>query len=106
MTAYVISRHTAAVEFLARKGFDGAVVVKHAADDFWSGLKSGDVVVGTLPIALAARACEKTGNPFGFLEVETPPDKRGAELTLDEMIAFKARLSWWNIEAAQPPKSE
>ncbi|HWO07442.1 MAG TPA: CRISPR-associated protein Csx16 [Candidatus Paceibacterota bacterium] len=106
MTTYVITRHAAASDFVARKGFSGAQVVAHAADDFWAGLKIGDVVVGTLPIHLAARACEITGSPFGFLEVNVPADARGRELSLEEMERFGATISWWSIQAAQPPKSE
>ena len=106
MTTYVITRHAAASEFLARKGFSGARVIAHAADDFWVGLRPGDCVVGTLPMHLAQRACEATRNPFGFLSVNPPPDKRGAELTLAEMEAFGAEVSWFNVEAANPPKSE
>ena len=106
MTTFVISRHAAAVDFLAQRGFAGAEVVAHADDDFWSGLTPGDRVVGTLPMNLAARACAATGNPFGFLAVETPPEARGKELSLEDMLAFKASIDWYMVEAANPPKSE
>ena len=106
MTTFIVTRHAAAAEFAASRGFGDAKVVAHAGDEFWSGLQSGDCVVGTLPLHLAARACAATGNPFGFLGLDVPPEMRGKELSLDDMLRCKASIEWFRVEAAQPPKSE
>lgn len=107
MAVYAITRHAAAAEWLIKQGYD-ATVISHADDDFWSDtLRAGDVLIGTLPMHLAAQAVAITGKPFGFLSVNVPPDLRGTELTMDQMIQCNARIDWFDvISVARPDAPE
>ncbi|AAU38247.1 unknown [[Mannheimia] succiniciproducens MBEL55E] len=50
-----------------------------------SSIQSGDVVIGTLPIHLAADICQK-GAKFYFLSVNVRAEQRGTELTCEQLV--------------------
>lgn len=104
MATFIISRHKAAAEFLAEQGFGGAEVVEQADDRFWARVKPGDLIVGTLPVHLAARAFLATWNPFGFLDLDVPPEARGKELSVEDMLAYGASVKWYSVTEIRPPQ--
>lgn len=85
---YFVSRHAGAHAWAQRQGFDVQVVSHFDAET----VESGDVVIGTLPIHLACRVCERGGRYF-HLELELPASARGKELTADDMDVFGAKIS-------------
>ena len=52
----------------------------------------GDVVMGTLPVHLAAEICDR-GARYLHLTLDLPPQARGRDLSADEMERFGARLT-------------
>lgn len=93
MTTWFISRHPGAVEWARRRGLD-AVATDHLDLD---AVRAGDVVIGTLPVGLAAEV-QARGAAFWFLELDLPAEARGRELTADEMERCGARLVEYRVE--------
>ena len=93
MTAYFVSRHSGAVEWARRRGIE-AVALEHLDIDR---IAPVDVVIGTLPIHIAA-AVQAKGARFFFLELDLSPEARGHELDADEMEHYGARLVEYRIE--------
>ena len=79
MAILVITRHKALVEFLVEEGIlqDGDyIVVPHASEED----VRGKIVVGVLPLHLAALAKEVIAPIF-----ELKPEDRGRELSIEEL---------------------
>ena len=83
MATYLVTRHegtriwaTAAAKY-GRLPFAIDHVIEHLDP---SALTKGDVVVGTLPLAMAA-ALEARGIAFWALDLDLPPDARGQEIS-------------------------
>ena len=94
MTTYFVSRHTGAIEWAAHRG----LVVDRQADHLdVMDVKQGDVVIGSLPVNLAAEVCSRGGR-YLHLSLELPVDLRGRELTVDDMYALGARLEEFQVE--------
>ena len=87
MSNYFVTRHKGAAVWAARQGID-AEAVTHLDPET---LKPGDVVMGSLPVHIAAQVCAR-GARYLHLAMETPPEARGRELTADDMARFGARL--------------
>ncbi len=61
-------------------------------------IQPGDVVIGTLPIQLAAAVCARGGRFFN-LSLDVPPQARGRELTADDLDTLGARLEAFEVRA-------
>lgn len=94
MTTYFVTRHPGAVEWAARQGLTVDQVVEHLEPVV---VQAGDLVIGTLPVNLVAEICARRGRYF-HLCLDLPPDKRGRELTADEMQAHGARIEEYRVE--------
>jgi len=92
MKTYFISRHTGAHDWASRQGFV-AEVVSHFDTEV---VKPGDVVLGTLPVHLAAEVCQNGGRYF-HLSMDVPASLRGQELTADMMEKLGASLTEFSI---------
>lgn len=88
---YFITRHSGARDWAARNGHGSAVLMEHMEESALASLRPGDNVLGTLPVHLAAKVCER-GARYFHLSIDIPPDARGRDLSADEMEAFGARL--------------
>ncbi|MDG4554107.1 MAG: CRISPR-associated protein Csx16 [Candidatus Competibacter sp.] len=93
MTTLFVSRHPGAREWAAEEGVIIDAVVVHLDPDT---IQPGDVVVGTLPIHLAARVCERGGR-YLHLSLELPPDWRGRELSAADLRRCGARLEEYRV---------
>ncbi len=93
MTTYFVTRHPGARAWAQQQGVAVDVLIDHLDPEI---VQPGDVVIGTLPVNLAARVCEG-GARYRHLALETPPERRGGEFTCDEMAAFGARLEEYSI---------
>ena len=60
-------------------------------------MRPGDVVIGTLPINLAAEVCVR-GARYLHMSLDLPFEKRGLELSADEMQRFGARIEEYQVE--------
>lgn len=88
LTTYLVTRHEGAVEWAARRGVSFERHVSHLEADR---VLAGDVVIGTLPIHLAAEVCRR-GARYLHLSIDLAAAMRGRELTADESERCGARL--------------
>jgi putative CRISPR-associated protein (TIGR02620 family) len=87
----IVSRHGGAISWLKDHGIEGEV---HPAwkNENASLLNKGDLVVGNLPLTMISKILD-TGATFGLLNLpEVPLDKRGQELTPQELSQFGANV--------------
>ncbi len=92
MTTYFVTRHKGAVNWAHGKGIE-AVHLDHLDPEI---LKSGDKVLGTLPVHIAADVCAR-GTRYMHLTLDLPPDARGKELTAGDMNKFGAKLEKYDV---------
>jgi CRISPR-associated protein Csx16 len=88
MTTYLVSRHGGAHEWFAEQGLPVDACREHL--DVRQ-IRPGDVVIGTLPVHLAAEACTRGGR-YVHLVLDLPESMRGRELNAEDMRALGARL--------------
>lgn len=93
MTTFFVSRHPGALDWAAGEGIIVDAVIAHLDPDV---IQPADVVIGTLPIHLAARVCERGGR-YLHLSLEIPPDWRGRELSAADLRRCKARLEEYRV---------
>lgn len=96
MTTLLISRHPSAIAWVKSKVMVDKVLT-HLTDNDLADLNADDTVIGTLPIHLAAEVCEQ-GATFVYLSLDTPPELRGAELSIEQMDNLGARLEAYHVE--------
>lgn len=90
---YFVSRHAGAHEWAARQGFD-VTVISHFDT---STVVDGDVVIGTLPIHLAAEVCAKNARYFHLI-LDLAASDRGQEISADRMEALGARIAEYKVK--------
>jgi CRISPR-associated protein Csx16 len=88
MSVILVSRHAGAVEWAGQEGLTPDKIADHLE---MSGVRAGDTIIGTLPIQIVARL-NALGARYMHIVVDLPADRRGAELTSDEMRSLGARL--------------
>ena len=87
MTTYFVTRHKGAVEWARMQGID-AISMSHLDP---ARIKSGDTVIGTLPVHLAAEVCAQGGR-YLHLTMTIPERMRGRELSALDMNELGALL--------------
>lgn len=104
MTIYFISRHSGAVDWARQQGLQPDQVLAHLEPAL---VQPGDLVLGTLPVNLAAEVCARGGRYFN-LSLNLRAEQRGKELNLTELLAADARLEEFVIlnANASPVRSE
>lgn len=93
MATYFVSRHPGAREWAAGEGIIVNKVIAHLDPDV---IQPGDVVIGTLPVHLAAQVC-RCGGRFLHLSVDVPLEWRGRELTAADLRQCGARLEEYQV---------
>ncbi len=94
MTIYFVTRHPGALDWAARRGIVVDRQISHLEP---ASIRPGDMVLGTLPVNLAAEVCARGGRFFN-LSLDVPPEVRGRELSADELDCFGARLEEYRVE--------
>lgn len=93
MTTWFITRHPGAIAWAHRHGIVAASPDngdERITDSITvADVCLGDTVFGTLPVHLAAEICARGGRYF-HITMTVPGDRRGQELTPDDMDAFGA----------------
>ncbi len=96
MTTYFVTRHSGALDWARGEGVE-AHSVAHLDP---SGLTRGDIVMGTLPVNLAAEVCAR-GARYLHLSLDLPEHLRGKDLSADDMRSAGARLEEYVIRRAE-----
>lgn len=96
MTTFFVSRHPGATEWARRQKLIVDQFVPHLDP---AQVQSGDTVVGSLPVNLAARVCE-AGARYLHLTLKLPSTLRGQELTANQLDALGAELQEFRVESA------
>lgn len=104
MTTLFVSRHPGALDWAAGEGITVDAVIAHLDP---ATVQPGDVVIGTLPVHLAARVCARGGR-YLHLSLELPPDWRGRELSAADLRQCGARLEEYRVIpiVADPPRAD
>lgn len=96
MTIILVSRHPGAVEWVQRNGYAVDTAVPHLDPTV---VRSGDTVIGTLPVNLAAEVCAR-GAIYLHLSLNLPAAARGIELSIQDMERYGARIERYLIHKA------
>ena len=99
MSVLFVSRHEGAHQWLSAQIDSGQMPpadVVHLEHLDLARVQVGDTVLGTLPIALAAKVRER-GARFVNLDLTVPPELRGKELSAAEMRACGATLTEYEV---------
>lgn len=95
MTVWFVSRHPGALAWFSDQGIEVDRVVPHLLPDE---VAAGDLVIGTLPVHLAAQVCDR-GARYVYLAVDVPAELRGQELTASQMIELGATLEAFEVRS-------
>ena len=93
MSTWFVSRHPGAISWAKEKNL---------AVDFWAThldvnqIKSGDIVIGVLPMPAAALVCAK-GARFIALKIQLPENLRGKELTAQTLDCLNCTLAEYRV---------
>ncbi|CAA6820327.1 MAG: CRISPR-associated protein Csx16 [uncultured Thiotrichaceae bacterium] len=88
MSTYFISRHPGAIAWAEEEGFHVDSQLAHFDVEV---VQAGDKVLGTLPVNLIADVNARDAEYF-HLTLDLPPEKRGTELSAEDMRCYGARL--------------
>lgn len=94
---WFVSRHPGAIEWAARQGI---LVDRQVAHLDVNQIQAGDVVIGTLPVHLAAEVCQRRARFFN-LSLDVPAEARGRELGVDELERYGARIEEYAIRSCR-----
>ncbi len=97
MSVYFVSRHPGAREWAAQAGIAVDEVIAHLDV---AQVLSGDVVIGSLPVNLAAKVCAR-GARYLHLSLDLPAEARGIELTAEAMRRYGARVEEYRVERVE-----
>ena len=94
MTTYFVSRHPGALEWATAEGIAFDTTLLHLDASL---LRAGDTVIGTLPVSAVAEVYARGGR-YLHLAVSVPFDRRGTELTANDLRALGACLREYRAE--------
>ena len=89
-----MSRHVGAIAWAKRKTLTIDRWVAHLNP---AEVEARDIVIGSLPVNLAAEICERGAHYF-HLSIRVPPEWRGRELSMTEMKSISAELKAFHVE--------
>jgi CRISPR-associated protein Csx16 len=93
MTTWFVSRHPGAKDWATEEG----ILVDHRIEHLdVAEVAPGDVVIGSLPVNLAAEVCARGGR-YLHLSLELPLELRGQELSAADMRACRARVREFRV---------
>ncbi len=96
MTTLIVSRHAGALAWMKNVGVRGRHLA-HLDAAALKGLRPGDVVVGTLPVPLAA-AVIAAGARYVHLTLPLAEAERGSELSAADLHRLGASLAEYRVE--------
>jgi CRISPR-associated protein Csx16 len=101
MTTWFVTRHPGAVEWTLRRSVR---VDRQTAHPEIEQVRTGDAVIGALPVHLAAEM-SRQGARFSNLTREAPPEACGREASAEELEACGARLEGYRVERSEAART-
>ncbi|MBK1618504.1 CRISPR-associated protein Csx16 [Lamprobacter modestohalophilus] len=93
MTVYFVTRHPGACDWASGEGLAIDHIVSHLDPQI---VVDGDIVIGTLPVHLAANICAH-GARYLHLSLQMPPALRGKELSAADMRECQACIEEYHV---------
>lgn len=93
MTTYFVTRHPGALDWAKA---NGVAYDQHVAHLDPAILQAGDIVIGSLPVHLAAEVCARGARYFN-LSLDLPAHLRGRELDAATLATLAARLEEYAV---------
>lgn len=97
MTTFFVTRHPGAAAWAREQGLSVDRAVAHLDP---TEVQAGDVVIGTLPVNLAADVCARGGR-YLHLSLDLPAEWRGRELSAADMAACGARIEEYRVQRVE-----
>ena len=97
MATYLVGRHDGARDWFERRDVNRDELIPHLDVEI---VEPGDVVVGTLPVNLAAEVCSRGGR-YVHLSMRVPAEFRQRELTPEQMDEFGATLEEFTVRRVE-----
>lgn len=94
MTIYFVTRHPGARAWAQSQDIEVDFLIDHLDV---AQIIPGDIVIGTLPVNLAAGVCVRGGR-YLHLSLDLPPQMRGKELSCEDMERLGARIEEYRVE--------
>lgn len=94
MTTWFISRHQGAIDWIKQQKIQIDRFETHLDTDL---VEKNDIVIGTLPVHLAAEICAKGAN-FYFLTINTSFEQRGQELSATQLNEIECSIQPFWVE--------
>lgn len=98
MTTFLVTRHPGAVQWIAQQGIAADVCCAHLDP---TAVATGDTVIGTLPVHLAAEVCARGAHVLG-LSMDLPHSARGRELSARDLVHYRAHLQRFDVRKLDP----
>lgn len=95
MTTYFVSRHQASIDWMKQQSIQVDQWLTHLDDE--TKLKSGDRVIGTLPIQIVERLC-KNSVEYIHLSINIPAEWRGLELSPKQLAECSPKLTAYRVQ--------
>lgn len=92
-TTYLVSRHAAAIDWI-KEQVPVDKVIAHLDIDL---IDPNDIIIGTLPIHVAAQVCARHAR-YIHLSIDVPPEWRGKELNRADFLQCWPRLESYFIQ--------
>lgn len=102
MTTYLVTRHSGTLDWAYRQGLAVDRTLEHLEPADLETLRPGDVMIGSLPVHLAAQVCAR-GARFVNLSMEVSRDLRGQELDAAALERLGVRLEGYQIQCLPLP---
>lgn len=93
MTTYFVTRHPGAIDWAKAAGIAYDEHIPHLDPAI---IAPGDVVIGSLPVHLAAEVCARGGRYLN-LSLDLPAHLRGRELDAATLAEINARLEEYEV---------
>jgi CRISPR-associated protein Csx16 len=93
MSIYFVTRHPGARTWAAEEGLSVDQVIDHLDPAI---IQPGDLLIGSLPVNLAAEVCARGGR-YLHLSLDLPPALRGRELSAAQMRECGARVEEYGV---------
>ena len=99
-STWFVSRHQGSIAWIKQKEIQIDHFVSHLDDS--TALKSGDVVIGALPIHIIAKLNDQ-GIRFISFHFNVLKEQRGKELSIEDLVQLNVQMREYIVLGVDPP---